>query len=151
MKTKLKVIIPASIAIILIAVLVIFNIPYNLGKSLRFDEIERIVMSVSMSGNIDGQPAFTIGDFSFEKGSDEFTDINKLFAEYSYYLTVGKSVDRADNVKIITILVDDDMNRGLYLINSTGSNIIVNGKIYRMKQNKIEELIDKIANICGLQ
>ena len=48
MKTKFKIIIPASVAVILIALMVIFNVPYNLNKSLLFNNSDRIIISVAI-------------------------------------------------------------------------------------------------------
>jgi len=150
LKSKFKIIIPTSVAVILIAVIIILNIPFNLNNALRFNESEQIVISISTMKNVGGRAEAGTEIFNFEKGSAEFMAVNELLEAYSYNLTTAKDINRhiSGNMTTITILGD---NTGLFLINSTGSNITVNGANYRMKQNKIEELIDKILNICGIQ
>ena len=150
-KIKLKTIIPVVIVIILIAVIVIFNIPYNLNNALRFDENEQVVISVIVMKNVSGQTEDNAENFTFENGNAEFTAINELLKRYSYSLTTARDINKQVSGNMTTITILGDNNTGLFLINSTGSNITVNGKNYRMKQNKIEELIDKILNICGIQ
>jgi hypothetical protein len=150
LKTKLKIIIPTSVAVVLIAVIVILNIPYNLNNAFHFDESERIVMSVTTMKNVGGRAEADAKDFIFEKGNVEFTAINKLFNEYSYYMTTAKDINRKVNGNMTVITILDDNNSSLFLINSTGANIKVNDATHRMKQNKIEELIAKILNICEM-
>lgn len=71
-----------------------------------------------------------------------------MFDGYSYNLPIAKNItDKVDGIYMATITIFDNNSTGLYLINSSGSNIIVNGTNYRMKQNKIEELIEKILEI----
>lgn len=151
MKTKLKIIIPASFAVILIAVIVMFNIPYKLNNALRFDDSEWIAVSVTTMKNIGGRAEANAEDFTFEKVSAEFTAINESLEKYSFNITTANDVNKKANGNMTTITILDSNNSGLFLINSTGSNIIVNGTNYRMKQNKMEELIDKILEICGIQ
>lgn len=151
MKTKLKIIIPTSAAVILIAFIVIFNIPYNLNNALRFDDSEWITLSVTTMKNVGGRAEADAEDFTFEKGSIEFRAINELLDKYSFNITIAKDINKKVNGNMATITILDNNNSGLFLINSTGSNIIVNGVNHKMKQNKIEELIENILDICGME
>lgn len=151
MKPKLKIIISTSVAVILLTVTVILNIPHNLKNALNFDKSEQIIIAIVTSKNIGGQPILKAENFTFEKRSAEFTAINKLLDGYSYFSTAARDINgQVSGIYMATITIIDDNNSGLYLINSTGSNIIVNGTNYRMNQNKIEELIGKILGICGM-
>ena len=149
MKKKLKIIIPTFVVVILITAIVILNIPYNLNKALRFDGSEQLIMSVSTMKNINGQPESNGEQFTFKKGSVEFTAIINLLDGYSYNLTTAKAIREASHD--VTMIDIYGNNSGVYLSNFAGSNIIVNGKNYRMKQNKVEELLDKILAICGME
>ena len=150
MKTKFKIIIPASIAVILIALMIIFNVPYNLNKSLLFNISDRIIISVVIMKNVNGRAEAETEDFVFEKESIEFASINELLDEYSYSITIAKDVNKKVNGNMITITIFDDNNSSLFLINATGANVMLNGKTYRMRQDKNEELIEIIMNICGM-
>lgn len=146
MQRKLKILIPTFIFLILVIVVVILNIPYNLNKALRFDKSEQITMSIIIMKNINGQPESNAEYFTFDKGSTEFLAINNLLGGYSYSLTTSKAIRKANHD--VTIIEIYGNNSSVYISNFAGSNIMVNGKNYRMKQNNAEELLDKILAIC---
>jgi len=153
LKTKLKIIIPASVAVILIALIVILNIPYNLDNALRFDDSEWLSITVVIAENVNGQPIIENENFTFEKGTAGFTAINNVLNGYSYNMTLARNngiFDGGTSVNLTNITILGENNSSLFLVNTSGANIQVNGILRRMRQNKIEELIDKIMETCGM-
>ena len=152
MKKRLKIIIPASAAVIVIltVLFIIFNIPYNLNEALRFYDSEQIALSFSITGNAGGQ-AFGDGEsFIYYKGTIEFDSINYLLNNYSYNITAANNINATSNKGIKTIIIADG-NSVILLVNTTGANVEINGKTYRMNHDKIEELIDMILAICRIE
>ena len=151
MKVKLKTIVTASIAVILLTLVVIFNVPHNLNNTLRFDDSEWIFMTVSIMKNVEGRIVSESEQFTFEKGTAEFTDINNVLGGYSYNRTFARDervFSGTSNITSITILGENSST--LFLVNIAGANMKVNGTIRRMRQNTIIELIDRILEICEM-
>jgi hypothetical protein len=152
-KTKLKIIIPTSAAVILILLIIIFNIPHNLNNSLRFDESEKINIVVSRIRNVEGQIVDEYEHLIFEKGTVEFALINDVLNEYSYNLTIarkiGAPIDSGD-LTTITIFGRYSNTSALILTRTSSSNVMVNRTSRRMSEKRVIELIDKILSICGI-
>ena len=55
MKANLKIIIPASIVIILISIIIFLSIPHSLSNTLRFDDSEWVSVSILVNEIISGQ------------------------------------------------------------------------------------------------
>ena len=54
------------------------------------------------------------------------------------------------NDATIAITIFGDGDSSLFLSNTSGRNIEVNGTPRRMNENKVIELLDKIIEVCGI-
>jgi len=153
LKTKLKIIIPVSVAVILLALIVIFNIPHNLNNALNFEDSEWLSITVVIAENVNGQPIIETESFTFEKGTVEFTAINNVLNGYSYNINFARNngiFDGGTSINMTNITILGENNSSLFLVNTSGANVQVNGMLRRMRENRIIELIDKIMETCGM-
>ena len=153
LKPNLKKIILSSVAVIVIAAIVFLNIPHNLNNTLRLYESEWIHMTVIIRKNVAGQIAGDVQSFTFEKGTADFAAINDVFNQFSYNRTLARdtgSTTGSGGLTSITILAEN--NSTLILFNTLTSNSVrVNGTLRRMRQSRMEELVGKILDICGMR
>jgi len=154
MKAYLKIIIPATIAIILISIFVFLCIPRNLGNTLRFDDCEWVSISIlanEIVSDQDGSQSVSEAEsFTFQRDADEFAAINNLLSGYSYNMTFARNSGiLSSNGATTSITIFGENGSSLFLSNTSGRNIAVNGTPRRMSENKVIELLDKIIGVCA--